>query len=65
MAGEKNIAMTVPQESKLCLDFNIGKDTNNFKGREQLLKLLNCMAIADPTVYAKSYFDGMEWMNNK
>eukprot|EP00957_Ditylum_brightwellii_P019478 1469522-Ditylum_brightwellii.AAC.1 len=31
----------------------------------KLLKLLNCIAIADPTVNAKSYFDGTEWMNDK
>eukprot|EP00957_Ditylum_brightwellii_P058929 4469165-Ditylum_brightwellii.AAC.2 len=65
MAGEKDITMKVMQESKLHLEFNVGKDTDNFKGREQLLKLLNRIAIADPTVYAKSYLDGTEWMNNK
>eukprot|EP00957_Ditylum_brightwellii_P023114 1743854-Ditylum_brightwellii.AAC.1 len=65
MAGENDIAMKVLQESKLCLEFNIGKDTDSFKGREQLLKLLNCITIADPTVYAKSYLDRMEYMNDK
>eukprot|EP00957_Ditylum_brightwellii_P158259 12046421-Ditylum_brightwellii.AAC.1 len=65
MAGEKDIAMKVLQESKLCLEFNIGKNTDNFNGREQLLTLLNQIAIADTTVYAKSYLDGMEWMIDK
>eukprot|EP00957_Ditylum_brightwellii_P067556 5128778-Ditylum_brightwellii.AAC.1 len=65
MAGEKDITMKVLQEIKLRLEFNIGKDVDNFKGREQLLRLLNQIAIADPTVYEKSYLDGMEWMNDK
>eukprot|EP00957_Ditylum_brightwellii_P005786 441211-Ditylum_brightwellii.AAC.1 len=65
MAGEKDITMKVMQESKLRLEFNIGKDIDNYKGKEQLLKLLNQNAITDLAVYAKSYLDRMEWMNDK
>eukprot|EP00957_Ditylum_brightwellii_P091527 6969617-Ditylum_brightwellii.AAC.3 len=64
-AGEKDIVMKVLQESNLHLEFNIGKDTDSFKAREQVLKLLNCISIADLAVYAKSYLDRTEWMNDK
>eukprot|EP00957_Ditylum_brightwellii_P038133 2883504-Ditylum_brightwellii.AAC.1 len=41
MAGEKDIGEGVLQESKLRIEFNLGKEAENFKGREQMLKLLN------------------------
>eukprot|EP00957_Ditylum_brightwellii_P007453 563602-Ditylum_brightwellii.AAC.1 len=60
-----DIGEKVLQESTLRLEFNLGKETENFKGREQMLKLLNRLAIVNTTVYTKSFLDGTEWMNDE
>eukprot|EP00957_Ditylum_brightwellii_P173521 13211156-Ditylum_brightwellii.AAC.1 len=39
VAEEKDIGEKVLQESKLRIESNLGKEAENFKGREQMLKL--------------------------
>eukprot|EP00957_Ditylum_brightwellii_P111452 8500836-Ditylum_brightwellii.AAC.1 len=65
MTGEKDIGEKVLQESKLCIEFNLGKEAENFKGREQMLRLSNHLALVNTTVYTKLFLDGTEWMNDK
>eukprot|EP00957_Ditylum_brightwellii_P112981 8615402-Ditylum_brightwellii.AAC.1 len=65
MAGEKDIGEKVLLESKLRIEFNLGKKAEHFKGREQILKLLNCLALVDTMVHAQLFLHETEWMYDK
>eukprot|EP00957_Ditylum_brightwellii_P136522 10411392-Ditylum_brightwellii.AAC.1 len=64
-AGEQDNVHTTVKETKLRLDFNIGKDNTTFKAQEQLLWILHRIGLVDPTVYAKSHLHEDEWTSDK